>query len=226
MPPMLNTIDEGLWTADAPHSFYGLHLGTRMTVVKLKDGGILLHSPVLMTDTLRAEIDRLGPVRHIVCPNLFHHVYAGPWIAAYPGATVHAPAGLAKKNPEISRPRDLAAAPPEGWEGDLVPVFIHGCVLRETLLIHPRSRTLISSDLVENFETSDHLPTRIYLKIAGVHGKIGWSRLLRVLYRDHAAARASIDRLLSYDFDRVIVGHGRVIERGGRAAVRDAFTWL
>jgi hypothetical protein len=99
-------------------------------------------------------------------------------------------------------------------------------MIGETLLVHPRSRTLVSSDLVENFETSDHLPTRIYLKIGGVHGKIGWSRLLRPLYRDHAAARASLDRLLTHDFDRMIVGHGRVVERDAKEAIRAAFTWL
>jgi hypothetical protein len=223
---MLTSIDDGLWTADAPLRFFGLHLGTRMTVVKLRDGGLLLHSPVAMTDALRAEVDALGPVRHIVCPNLFHHLFAGPWVGAYPGALLHGPPGLAKKRPDLPAPRPLSAALHPDWEGSLVPVAIDGCLLRETLLVHPRSGTLVSSDLVENFETSDHLPTRIYLKLGGVHGKIGWSRLLRVLYRDHKAARASIERLLTHDFDRIVVGHGRVVERGGKDALRAAFTWL
>jgi hypothetical protein len=64
---MLTKIDDSLWTADAPHLFFGLHIGTRMTVVKLRSGGLLLHSPVEMTEKLRAEVDALGPVRHIVC---------------------------------------------------------------------------------------------------------------------------------------------------------------
>lgn len=223
---MLTTIDDGLWTADAPHRFFGLHLGTRMTVVKLRDGGLLLHSPVAMTDALRAEVSALGPVRHIVCPNLFHHLFAGPWVTAYPGALLHGPEGLAKKRPDLPAPRSLSAALHPDWEGDLVLVPIDGCLLRETLFVHPRSGTLVSSDLVENFETSDHLPTRIYLKLAGIHGKIGWSRLLRVLYRDHEAARVSIERLLTHDFDRIVVAHGRIVDRGGKDALRAAFTWL
>jgi hypothetical protein len=223
---MLTKIDEGLWTADAPHLFFGLHLGTRMTVVKLREGGLLLHSPVPMTEARCVEIDALGPVRHIVCPNLFHHMYAGPWVAAYRDAVLHAPEGLAKKRPDLLIHSTLSAVPHADWEDDLIPVAIDGCLLGETLFVHPRTRTLLSSDLVENFETSDHLPTRLYLKLSGVHGKIGWSRLLRVLYRDHAMARASLNRLLAHDFDRIVVAHGRVVERGGKDAVRAAFTWL
>jgi len=226
MRPMLTKIDDGLWTADAPHLFFGLHIGTRMTVVKLRGGGLLLHSPIELLGPLRAEVDALGPVRHIVCPNVYHHMYAGPWADAYPEAILHGPDGLAQKRPDLKTPRSLSATLHPDLEGDLIPVPIDGCLMRETLFVHPRSRTLISSDLVENFETSDHLPTRLYLKIGGVHGKIGWSRLLRVLYRDHAAARASLERLLSHDFDRTILSHGRIVESGSKEAIRGAFTWL
>src|SRR5262249_32248665 len=112
------------------------------------------------------------------------------------------------------------------WKDDLVPLLIEGSALRETLFVHPGARTVISADLAENFETSDHLPTRLYLKVAGVHGKTGWHRLPRFVYRDHAAARVSIDRLREHDFDRVVVSHGRIIERDGKDAVRATFAWL
>lgn len=223
---MLSRLDDDLWTVATPHRMFGLHLGTRMTVVKLHGGGLLLHSPVQISDALRAEVDALGPVQHVVCPNLFHHVYAGPWGAAYPDALLHGPEGLAKKRPELASARVLSATPHADWQGDLELVPIDGCELRETVFVHRRSRTVVSADLTENFETSDHLPTRLYLKAAGIHGKIGWSRLLRVVYRDHAAARASVERLLTHDFDRVVIAHGRIIDRDGKDAVRSTFAWL
>lgn len=203
-----------------------LHIGTRMTVVRLRDGSLLLHSPVPLSTEAKAELDALGPVQHVVCPNLYHHVHASAVLAAYPQALLHAPAGLQKKRPDLPIGAPFAAAPHPAWAADLRPFQIEGSLLGETVFLHERTRTLISSDLTENFETSPHLLTRLYLKANGIHGKIGWSRMLRVLYRDRAAARRSIDQLLGLDFNRLIIGHGNIIQTEGREAVRGTFTWL
>ena len=66
----------------------------------------------------------------------------------------------------------------------------------------------------------------MYLKAAGIHGKIGWSRFLRIVYRDRAAARRSLDALLGHDFDRLVIAHGDVIARDGKAALRQTFEFL
>src|SRR5690349_13492287 len=74
--PALQALAEDLWTSSAPHRWIGLHLGTRMTVIRLSSGRLLLHSPVPITSGLRAEIAALGSVAHIVCPNRYHPTYA------------------------------------------------------------------------------------------------------------------------------------------------------
>jgi hypothetical protein len=79
---------------------------------------------------------------------------------------------------------------------------------------------------VENHDTSPHAVTRVYLRLAGLKGRVGWSRFFRLVYTDRRAARRSIDRLLAHDFDRVILAHGRVLQSGGREAVREAYRWL
>src|SRR5438128_10240339 len=86
--PHLQELAEGIWTASAPHRWIGLHLGTRMTVIRLSSGGLLLHSPVPMSKQLRTELAALGPVGHMVSPNLYHHVYAGDAAAAFPKAVL------------------------------------------------------------------------------------------------------------------------------------------
>ena len=217
---------EGVWTVEAPHHFLGLHLGTRMTVVRLPDGSLWLHSVVAIDDLLADEVQALGPVRHIVMPDLFHHVYVAEAIQRWPGARVHAPRAMRRKRPELRIDADLGATADPDWCGVLLPVHIEGSMLDETVFLHQPTRTLISSDLIENFDTSPHLLTRLYLQAAGLHGRVGWSRFFRLLYRDRAAARRSLDRLLALDFDRVILAHGRVLEHGGPAAVREAFRWL
>lgn len=217
---------EGLWTAWAPHRFFGLHLGTRMTVVRLPGGSLWLHSVVPVDDLLADEIQTHGPVRHIVVPSLYHHVYVTDAIQRWPAARVHAPAAMRRKRPELRIDAELSETPDPEWGGMLVPLHIDGSMLDETVFVHRPSRTLVCSDLVENFETSAHFPTRLYLKAAGLHGQVGWSRFLRLVYRNRLATRRSLERLLALDFDRIVLAHGRVLERGGPAAVRDAFRWL
>ena len=42
------------------------------------------------------------------------------------------------------------------------------------------------------------------------------------MMRDRVAARASLQRVLQWDFDRVIVTHGEILEHGGRQAMQSA----
>jgi hypothetical protein len=224
--PLVPWADD-VWIASAPHSMYGLRIGTRMTVVRLPSGSLLVHSPIATDAALVRALDALGPVAHIVAPNAYHHLYVSGFADAYPKAMLHAPRALRRKRRDLRIDADLSEVPHEDWKGTLVPLTIDGSMLGETLFVHPRSRSVISSDLTENFPAAvDHAPTRIYLKASGVYGKIGWSRLLRFVYRDRKAARRSIDRLLEHDFDRAIIAHGAPIERDGKEAIRETFRWL
>jgi hypothetical protein len=223
---MLERLDDGLWVAARPQSYLGLRVGTRMTVVRLRDGSLWVHSPVTLTPELRAAVDELGPVQHLVAPNMFHHLHAGEWSSAYPTATLHGPAALARKRKDLRLSAVLDDAKAAPWSSELAPVHIDGCQLDETVFVHRATRTVISADLAENFTTSSHWPTRLYLKASGIHGRVGWSRLLRIVYRDRAAARRSVERLLEHDFERLVLAHGDLIPRDGKSAVRQTFEFL
>ena len=58
------------------------------------------------------------------------------------------------------------------------------------------------------------------------YGRFGPSTLDPWLIRDRSAARQSLERILAWDFDRVVVAHGDVLERGGREALRAGYAWL
>lgn len=226
MTKQLVPYGEGLWIAtDLEHRMLGLKLGTRMTVIRL-DAGLAIHSPIALRAPLRREIEALGEVRHIIAPNSYHHVYAGEHQSAWPTATMHAPRALQKKRRDLRIDALLEDPPPATWKGVLEPHPIAGCELHETVLLHVATRTIVSSDLVENFHRMDHLPTKLYLQSGGVWQRPGWHPLLRVVYRDRRAARASLDRILALDFDRLILAHGDPIERGAKDAVSSTYQWL
>jgi hypothetical protein len=58
------------------------------------------------------------------------------------------------------------------------------------------------------------------------YGSFGPSKLDPLLIRDRVAARQSLERILGWDFDRVIIAHGDVLERGGHDALRRGYSWL
>jgi len=68
----LEPVAENVWAVSAPLALLGtFHVGTRMTVVRLSNGDVLLHSPVTMSPELAEQVGAIGRVRHIVCPNRY-----------------------------------------------------------------------------------------------------------------------------------------------------------
>jgi Domain of unknown function (DUF4336) len=221
---VLTPVHEDLHVVAHPHKMLGLSLGTRMTVVRLADGSLLLHSPIPIDEPLAKAIDALGEVAHVVCPNAYHHLYAADVMRRYPKALLHGPRQLFRKRRDLDFHAALEDGPTFG--DDLIGVKIDGCLLYETVFVHLPSRTLVSVDLAENFTTAEDLYTRTYLKLGGVHGKIGWSRLLRPMYWRRKATRRSLDRLREHDFDRLILAHGNIVERDAKQAIADTFHFL
>jgi len=99
---MLKSIDTNLWTVDRPFGRLVGSIGTRMTVIKLADGGLFLHSPVKLDPELRAALDQLGPVRFVAAPNRAHHLFVGDYIGAFPEATIFAAPGLPEKRKDLN----------------------------------------------------------------------------------------------------------------------------
>jgi hypothetical protein len=217
---------EGLWTADAPLRLFGLfEVGTRMTVVRLSSGELWVHSPIAPS-TVRGELDALGVVRHVVAPNTYHHLFAGPFCDAYREARLWGAPGLAAKRRDLRFDHELGAQPPPEWVDDLDQVWIEGFLLQEVVFLHRRSRTLISSDLVAHVSDEASPATRLYGSLGGFRKRPAVPRVVKLAYRDRAAARRSLERVLAWDFDRVILAHGAVLESGGKEIVRQAFGWL
>ena len=68
---------------------------------------------------------------------------------------------------------------------------------------------------------------RLAMRVNGMLGHFGPSRLARRLFfRDHGSLRSSVDRILEWDFDRVIMAHGEVLESGGHSLLEEAFAFL
>ena len=184
---MLQALAEDLWIADAPLRFLGLEVGARMTVVRLADGHLLLHSPVAADGDLVAAVAELGAVAYLVAPNRLHHLFVGDWKRAFPDAEIHVAPGLDTKRSDLAISAVLGEEPCSGWRDDLDQTVVGGFPFaNEVVFFHPASATLIATDLAFNFGDDSTPLTRLVTRLAGTYGELAPSLLERALIRDRA----------------------------------------
>ena len=226
---MLTQLAQDLWVADYDQFLPGkVNFTARMTIVRLGDGGLWLHSPVALDDTLAREVEALGPVRHIVAPSCFHYLYVAPYIERWPDATSYAAPGLREKREDLSFDEVLSDEAPEAWRGQIDQLVYRGAPsVNEVLFCHAASKTLIVTDLVFNLHRFKGVMTGLVLRMVGAHKCFAHSRSWKwVFTKDKDAARESAAALLEWDFERVIMCHGDVLESGGHAEIVRALAWL
>lgn len=98
----LKKIADNLWIVDGEEvlmdfKFFKVPFSTRMTVIRLKNGGIWVHSPIKPSDNLLFEIKQLGEVKHLIAPNVLHYSYIDEWHQLFPEAKVWLASGVQKR---------------------------------------------------------------------------------------------------------------------------------
>ncbi len=223
---MLRALAPDLWVKEYPQTLFGVRIGARMTLIRLEDGALWMHSAVPLDEATQAQIDQIGPVQHVVAPNLFHHLYAQAALKRWPGSTLYAAPGLSEKI-DLPSHVPLSETPPAGWRRQIDQTVFGGMPkVNELVFFHRASKTLIVTDLIFHLRDIDHWWSRTFLRMNDAYDRFGLSRYLRSMIKDKTAARASADRILTWDFDRVILSHGEILETGGRDAVAAALTSL
>lgn len=217
-------IAEGIWCAESGMKMPGgVRMNTRMTVVRSSNGKLFVHSPIRMDESLGKAIDELGEVGWIVSPNRFHHLFFGKCAERYPGARTFGPPGLAEKVPGLRVDEVLTDSAPSEWAADFEQIVVQGAPkMSEVAFLHKGTRTLIVSDLFFNIVHPAGLMTKVLLTLMGTRGKLAKSRLWSTMTEDKAAFDASVRRVLEWDFDRLVMAHGDVVETEARAKARAA----
>ncbi len=221
---------EELWVADGPVcSFYSFPYPTRMAVIRLANGELFVWSPVRLDADLRAEVDALGAVAHLVEPNALHHLFLPDWVKAYPAARTYAPPGLKKKRRDIRFDAELGDAPEPGWAGQIEQIVLKGSVmLTEIFFFHYKSRTALICDSIQSFPRNWFKGWRGFLaRIDGiVQPGIGAPREWRLSFINRKAARTAVERLLALGPERVVPCHSDMAASKGGELIRRGFAWL
>ncbi len=225
---MLRALDEGIWVAEQPLRFLGIEVGARMTLIRLADGRLLVHSPIRPAPERLAAVRALGEVAALVAPNRFHHLFVADWLAACPGARLFLAPGLDAKRGDLAANAGILSDEPDPlWQGQLEQVVVRGLpMVNEVVFFHRASATLVATDLAFHLGAEAPSATRLFIRLTGRFGELAPTLVERLLTRDRAAFRASLERILAWPFERVIVAHGTILERDGRRALARGYDWL
>ena len=223
----MQQLHSDLWIADSSLRFLGLEVGARMTVVRLPGPRLFLHSPIAATVEFVREVKALGPVAYLAAPNRFHHLSIGDWHKAFPEASVFVAPGLDTKRPDLKIAGVLTDEPEPGWAGTLDQVLVSGYPLAsEVVFFHRPSATLIAADLAFNIGSNSPPLTRLAFRLGRAYGCLSPTLLERLFVRDRSAFRRSLTRILEWPFERVVVAHGQVSEKGGREELGRGYSWV
>lgn len=227
---MLSESGSEVWVADGGEvAVAGFRYPTRMMIVRHSDAGLFICSPVALSEDLKAQIDALGEVRHLVAPNSLHHLFLAEWKAAYPQATLYAAPGLSARRPDLAFDAELSDEPPPAWAGEIDQVVVRGnAITAEVVFFHRESRTAIFTDLIQHFPRGwftgwRGLVARLDLMTAD---EPQVPRKFRTAFTDRKAARAALARILEWPAEKVVMAHGPLIERDGQAFIARTFRWL
>lgn len=227
---MLTSIAEGVYGFEQDLRLPGgMRLPSRTTIVRLADGGLVVHSPLSFDEAAVRAIDDLGEVKALVAPSCIHYLFLKAATERWPRARVLGAPGLERKSVGVA----FEPLPAEGFleslgEGDeLVVLRIDGIpYITEHVFLHRASRSLVVSDLLFNVHRSDSFGMRMFLRCVGAWQKPAQSRMWRWFTKNRAAAQQGVVKVLGWDFERIVMAHGDPIEKDAPTTLRSALPWL
>lgn len=219
--PLVNVADNIITAEGEIHMPVG-NIHRRMTIVRLRDGRLVVWSAVSLDEEQMQSVERFGRPAFLIVPNPYHRTDAKAWKDRYPAMRVVAPEGAREKVGEIV-PVDATTATFD--DSDVNLITVPGTKEQEAALeiINPNGVTLVVNDIVAN--------------IRDVHGFSGWMLKLMGFAGDEPHVPVPIKMMLVENkkalaaqllrwagiptLKRIIVSHGEIISDDPRGVLRE-----
>jgi hypothetical protein len=231
---MLKLIDTDIWVAEQPLKYFGFEVGTRMTVIHLSSNKLMVISPIKLDNSTINDLNQLGEVIYIVVPNLYHHLFVAEFQSYYPHAKLLAVSGLERKRPDLQIDQIISNQSIPLID-EVKYLLVEGfntfdmrgySPLNECVFFHPKSRTLIVTDIVFHFDKQCSPTTKLLAKMLGGYKQLRPSLLEKFATQDKIKVKRSIQQLLSWDFQRIIMAHGSIIAQDAKPQLKSGYEWF
>lgn len=212
----LERVSPSIMTIDGDIPMPLTTLERRMTVVRLRDGRLVVYGAMALDETQMRALEAFGTPAFLIVPSHFHRADAFVWKQRFPGSVVVAPSG-ARAQVERVVPVDTSA--PEFDDDAVRFVEVPGTGGRESALeVRESGRlTLILNDIVGNLPESHGFVLRA-LGFATAVPRIPRAAKLS-LVKDASALRARFEAWAAEPVARILVSHGRPITDGPNEAL-------
>lgn len=222
-PIRLVRVAAGVSTMTFPLRRLGVDIRRVVTVLELEGGKVLVHSTAPFGAAEVAAIRALGEPLWLVDALLRHDTFAAAGRAAFPAARYFAPPGF---DPGEGGNTESLLSPPPEWAGQIEVLALDGVpTFGEVVLLHRASRTLVVGDLIVNFPDGEGWWSDLIFQLGAVGGQSqpGVTRPFKHAIENEAVFLKSLQTILGWDFERIIVGHGEPVLSAPRSKLRQAF---
>ena len=232
---MLREIDKNIWVAEQPFKYLRLDVGTRMTLICLVTGELIVISPVQVDSDTINQLNAIGDVSYIIAPNLYHYLFVSSFKAIYPKAKLWVAPGLESKKSDLPIDKVISIDKNSMMFNEVEYLLFDGfkvfdlkgsSLLNECVFFHQESRTLILTDTAFHFDQSFSLTTQLAARLIGSYKKLSPSLLEKFATPEKEKVKQSVQKVLAWDFERVIMAHGSIIESDAKRKFREGYEWF
>lgn len=228
MKDLFEYIPNTIWIKEYSVCYAGTKCNSRMTIIRLLNNNLLLHSPCEIDEKTKIKIEQLGGVEFIIAPGSYHYLHLNSAQKAFPNSETLLCPGIETKIPSVKFDWMLGDIPDTRLTDDFEQILIRGNkYIWEVAFYQKTTKTLILVDLIENFthETEDtNWLLRIWFKLIfrmwnnpkpAPEYQLGW--------KNNRIVSQTLKKILDWNFERVILSHGDLIEVNAKEVVYGAW---
>ena len=223
MQNKIDQIETNIWLVRQPFKLFGVKIGGKMTMIKLKSGEYWVHSPIVIPGYLLNQLKESNDqIAYVVMPNLFHHLYITHFQRLFPTAKYYAPEG-GKEKCKVGRFDACFETDIMPWRSEIDMIKIDGMPsVNEHVFFHKASKVLILTDLLFNIRSPQPNLTRWFFKANKAYDTLAVTRLFKNYIKDQDAFNQSVRQILEWDFNHVVMAHGTPFMDTGKTAFEEA----
>src|SRR5258706_13740623 len=218
----LTTIEDDILTVVGDVPMPVANMKRRMTVVRLRDGRLVIFSAVALDEEEMRALEDFGEPAFLIVPNDHHRLDSKIWKDRYPAMQVITPKGARE---EVEKVVHVDATSADFGDPDIALMTVPGTREHEAALEvrRPNGTTLVLNDVVGNMRATSGFGGWLLrmMGFAGDKPRVPFPVKLAMIH-DKAALAAQLRRWADLPaLKRILVSHGSAIEDDPRSAVRE-----